>query len=60
MDAVLALAARRAYRLERTTSTEALLAFAGILPVRQQILRRLLRYLWRRDREALTAVVTIT
>ena len=51
----MALAARMAYRLERTTSTEALLAFAGILPARQQILRRLLRYLWRRDREALTA-----
>ena len=46
VDAVLALAARMAYRLERTISTEASLAFAGILPVRQQILRHLLRYLW--------------
>ena len=55
VDAVLALAARMAYRLERTISMEASLAFAGILPARQQILRRLLRYLWRRDREALTA-----
>ena len=44
-----------AYRLERTTSVEASLALAGILPARQQILRRLLCYMWRRDREALTA-----
>ena len=55
VDAVLALAARMAYRLKRTTSVEASLALAGILPARQQILRRLLRYLWRRDRAALTA-----
>ena len=55
MDAVLALAARMTYWLERTTSIEASLAFAGILPARQQILRHLLCYLWRRDRVALTA-----
>ena len=55
VDAILAMAARMAYRLERTTSVEASLALAGILPARQQILRRLLRYLWRRDRAALMA-----
>ena len=55
VDAVLAMAARMAYRLERTTSVEASLALVGILPARQQILRRLLCYLWRHDREALTA-----
>ena len=55
VDAVLAMAARMAYRLERTTSVEASLALAGILPARQQILRQLLRYLWRRDRAALIA-----
>ena len=45
VDAILAMAARMAYRLERTTSTEASLALAGILPARQQILRSLLCYL---------------
>ena len=46
---------RMAYQLERTTSVEASLALAGILPVRQQILQCLLCYMWRHDREALTA-----
>jgi hypothetical protein len=49
------MAARMAYRLERTMSVEASLALAGLFPARQQILRRLLRYLWRRDRATLTA-----
>ena len=54
VDAVLALVANMVYWLEHPTSTEASLGFAGILPMRQQILMHLLHYLWRRDRETLT------
>ena len=53
MDAVLALAARMAFRLERTTSSEAALALAGLPPARIHILRRLCRYMVRKDWGAL-------
>ena len=53
LDAVLASAARMAFRLERTTSSEAALALAGVPPARVHILRRLCRYMVRRDWGAL-------
>ena len=49
------MAGPKAYWLERTTLAETSLALARILPACQQILRCLLRYMWRYDREALTA-----
>jgi hypothetical protein len=55
---VLATAARIAFRLERSTSVDASLAMAGIMPARQQILGRLLRHMWRREREELTAAAS--
>ena len=54
LDAVLATACRMAFRLERSTSTEAALVLAGVLPVRFQILRRLCLYMARRDWRALS------
>ena len=53
LDAVLASAARMAFRLERTTSSEAALALAGLPPARIHILRRLCRYMVRKDWGAL-------
>ena len=53
LDAVLASAARMAFRLERTTSSEAALALAGVPPARVHILRRLCRYMVRKDWGAL-------
>ena len=53
LDAVLASAARMAFRLERSTSSEAALALAGVPPARIHILRRLCRYMVRRDWGAL-------
>ena len=50
LDAVSALAARMAFRLERTTCIEALLVVAGLEPARHLILRQLVRYLVRRHR----------
>ena len=49
LDAVLASATRMAFRLERTTSSEAALALAGVPPARVHILRRLCRYMVRKD-----------
>ena len=53
LDGILALAARMAYGLERFTSLEASLVLAGLMPMRQQILYSLTRYVLRRHRAAL-------
>jgi hypothetical protein len=53
LDAVLATACRMAFRLERTTSTEAALALAGVAPARSQVMGRLCSYMARRDWRAL-------
>ena len=53
LDAVLAMAAKMAFGLERFTSTEASLALSGLMPARQQILQRLVAYMLRRRRTML-------
>ena len=53
LDAVLALAARMALRLERTTSVEASLVVASLEPARHLIMRQLVRYIVRRHRSDL-------
>ena len=53
IDRVLALAGRMAFGLERTSSTEASLILAGIMPARQQILRQLIHYMLRKRKAQL-------
>ena len=53
IDRVLALAGRMAFGLERTSSTEASLILAGIMPARQQILMRLIHYMLRKKKAQL-------
>ena len=55
LDRVLGYAGRLAYGLESSTSLDAVLVLAHIMPARFQILRRLLRYMVRHQRDALFA-----
>ena len=55
LDRVLGYAGRLAYGLESSTSLDAVLVLARIMPARFQILRRLLRYMVRHQQDALFA-----